>query len=109
MTEEKWKDIIHKIKEEFEVETHKKEDLKGGGVSDFIIFKSPRGRIKLEWVQKPKVLDVKTLYTRRAGTSARKIDYVTSKDEMVQYIKAYLWNEEEDEWKETDDQSLMSL
>ncbi|MDD5071578.1 MAG: hypothetical protein PHQ42_02460 [Patescibacteria group bacterium] len=103
MTEEKWENIKGQIKDSFKVEDEGCEhsDERGGVDIDFIIFTGPLGRMKLEFVTKPVVLDKKTTYSRRIG-SETKVDYVYSEDEKTSRLTAYKWDEGRDDWVEID-------
>ena len=98
MTEEKWKDITGKILDDFKVLEHKKEDLDPGpGQIEYIIFNGPTGKIKLERIVKPAVLEKRGLGSKRIG-SMTKVEYIYSDTERVDIFKAYKW--ENDEWIE---------
>lgn len=101
MTEEKWKMIIGNVKDNFEVEDEGSEhiDDEGGVDVEYIIFQGPLGRMRLEFVTKPVVLDKKTTYSRRIG-SETKIDYVYSETEKTSNMTAYKWDENDDNWVE---------
>ncbi|MBD3247966.1 hypothetical protein GF382_01590 [Candidatus Falkowbacteria bacterium] len=101
MTSEKWKQILGNILDNFEVEEHEEEhiDEMGGIDLEYVIFKSPLGRVKLEYEEKPVVLDKKTTYSHRAG-SETSVEYVYSETEKSQRMKAYKWDEAGDEWEE---------
>jgi len=103
MTPDRWKQIKGNIKDNFEVEdeglTHL--DDEGGIDIDFIIFTGPLGRMRLEFVSKPVILDKKTTYTRRIG-SETKVDYVYSDEEKSHKLIVYKWSEDEDEWVEAE-------
>ena len=108
MNQEKWLDLKLDIKEKFGIKDEKKEEMELGQKEDgtkfmeekeIVEFESPLGRIKLEKITKPKVLDKKTLYSRRAGSNIE-VEYVYSPDETVCQFKAYKWNGEKDEWDE---------
>jgi len=103
MSPEKWENTINNIKDNFEVEEHGKryEDEMGGTDIEFIIFKGPLGRMKLEFISKPVVLDKKTTYSRRIGADT-KVDYVYSEDEKSYKLKAHKWDEGSGEWMEMD-------
>ncbi len=49
--------------------------------------------------QKPRLKEKQYHYSHRAGDSARG-EYKFSEDELVYTLKAYKWDEVEDEWKE---------
>jgi len=101
MTVEKWKDIVGKIKDSFVVEDEGDEhfDERGGVDIEFIIFEGPLGRMRLEFVSKPVVIDKKTIYSNRIG-SETKVDYIYSADERTTKLAAYKWNEDQDDWVE---------
>jgi len=103
MRPEKWKDIIGNIKDSFQVEdegsTHL--DDEGGIDIEYIVFKGPLGRMRLEYITKPVVLDKKTTYSKRIG-SETKVDYVYSEDEKANILNAYKWDEDKEDWVEMD-------
>lgn len=103
MTNEKWQNILGNIKDNFKYENEFKErlDEEGGIDIESIEFQSPMGRIRLEHITKPVVLDRKTTYSKRIG-SETKIDYIYSPDEKVQKLIAYRWDEGQDNWAEID-------
>jgi len=101
MNQEKWENLINDIKDKFEVEEHNNKhfDEMGGTDIEFIIFKSPLGRVKLEHIIKPVVLDKKTNYSQRIG-SETSVEYVYSEDEKTSRLIAYKWDDHEDDWVE---------
>ena len=103
MSPEKWEKIKGQIEDNFKAEEHgeRHEDDMGGIDIEFIIFKGPLGRIKLEYISKPVVLDKKTTYSNRIGSNT-KVDYVYSDTEKSYKMKAYKWDEEQDDWVEMD-------
>ena len=107
MTPEKWENLIDSIKDKFEVEEHKTEhlDKHGGTDIEFIIFKGPLGRMKIEFITKPLVLDKKTTYSRRIGSETN-IEYIYSEDEKTHKLMAYKWNDSQNDWVEIDPNSF---
>ncbi len=103
MQPEKWNNLIGDIKDKFKVEEDGKEHLDEGGGTDieYIVFKSPLGRIKLEFVVKPLVLDKKTTYSKRIGSETT-VEYVYSPNEKTCKLTAYKWDERKNEWMEVD-------
>ena len=101
MTQEKWQEIIGKIKDNFPVEETEKIHLdeEGGVDFEYIIFKGPLGRTKLEFIVKPVVLDKKTKYSNRVGQQTV-VEYVYSPDELSRKLKAYKWDEAINDWLE---------
>ena len=77
MQPEKWTIIKGNIKDNFKIEDEGSEhiDDEGGIDIEYIVFQSPLGKIRLEYITKPIVLDRKTTYSKRIG-SETKIDYV---------------------------------
>ncbi len=103
MTREKWKDIIGNIKDNFNVldEGNEHIDEEGGIDIEYIEFEGPLGKIRLEYVCKPVILDKKTIYSRRIG-SETKVEYVYG-DEKTCRLMAYKWDDDSDEWIEMDE------
>ena len=98
---EKWKNILGNIKDKFEVQDEGKLHLdeEGGIDIEYIEFQGPLGRMRLEHITKPIILDKKTTYSKRIG-SETKIDYVYSEEEKSQKMNAYKWDEAQDDWIE---------
>jgi len=114
MNPEHWEDIIGKIKDKFSDATHTKEDFvieennlgeKIIGEQERIEFVSPVGKIRLEKIRKPMVLDKRVLYSKRIGSDI-KVDRVYSDKEMVEYINIYRFNETENEWLKLDEHNF---
>ena len=103
MTEEKWVKIINNIKDNFALEDEGEQhiDDEGGVDIKFIVFKGPLGRMRLEYIIKPVILDKKTTYSRRIG-SETKVDYVYSEEDKSHQMIAYKWDEGQDDWLEMD-------
>ncbi|HYE21986.1 MAG TPA: hypothetical protein VD998_00160 [Verrucomicrobiae bacterium] len=106
---DRWEQIKENIRGKFEVEEEGTEDLmmetKDGliksGTAEFLVVKTPMGRIKLTFEKRPVVLDKKFIYSHRAGQSAR-TEYEFSDKEFSYKLKAYQWDDIEEEWKEID-------
>ncbi len=103
MTKERWKEIIGNIKDNFGILEQGEEHIEDeGGVDiEFVEFNGPLGRMRLEFIEKPLVLDKKTIYSRRIG-SETKVDYVYSDTEKSQKMSAYKWDDEQNDWMEID-------
>ena len=93
------------IKDQFEVEDEGKEDLEDApnGTVEFIIFNGPLGKIKLEYIVKPVILDKKTIGSRRIGSETT-VEYIYSEDEFSNTFKAYQL--EDGEWKEMEKEGM---
>lgn len=101
MQPEKWQNIVGMVKDQFKVEDEGEEsiaDIPNSKVL-FIIFQGPMGKMRLEYITKPVILDKKTIGSRRIG-SETKVEYVYSDTEMSQIFKAYKWDGDEEEWVE---------
>jgi len=91
----------------FEIEDEGSEHIdEDGGIDiEYIVFQSPLGKIRLEHIAKPIVLDRKTTYSKRIG-SETKVDYIYSETERSYQLDAYKWNEKTDAWEEIDGSSF---
>ena len=100
MAPEKWEEIKGNIKDNFELEDEGSLHLdeEGGVDIEFVVFQGPLGRMRLEFVSRPIVLDKKTTYSKRIG-SETKVDYVYSKERSHQLV-AYKWDDSQDDWIE---------
>lgn len=101
MQPEKWQEIVGKIKDNFKVEESGREHLRdeGGGEIEYIVFNGPLGRLKLEFISRPVILDKKTKYSKRIGSSTV-VDYVYSQEEKIHKLKVYKWDEALNDWQE---------
>lgn len=104
-----WEEIKFQIEEKFGIDNCRTEEEEIDRTSDgevikakkeIIEFTGPLGKIKVERITKPRVIDKKTLYTRRIGGKVA-VDYVYSDEETVSQIKFYKKNES-GEWQEID-------
>lgn len=100
---DRWKDILADINDRWTVEDQGvlKSEEYGGQSTEYIIFNSPVGKMKLEFISKPKVLDKKTTYANRIGSEVT-IDYVYSPTELVHTFFAYKWSEADQAWQPID-------
>jgi hypothetical protein len=107
--DEKWEALKEELHRKFKVEDEHFEDLimdtADGpivqGKAEVIIFPTPIGRVKLVRESRPVVLDKKMFYSHQQGKAAR-TEYVLSDSEFSYKIKAYKWDDYNDEWKEID-------
>lgn len=108
--DEKWEKLIFLVEEHCRVIERKAEDFEVSrtntgqsimGQREFLEFESPLGKMKLERVIKPKVLDKKVLATKRIGGRVA-VDYIYSPEEFVSEIKVYRWDDKEGLWQEID-------
>jgi len=103
MTKERWREILDKIKSNFKILDEGQDEIEdeGGVFVDFIEFEGPLGRIRLEFISKPLVIDKKTNYSRRSGSETQ-VSYIYSETERSEKIVAYKWNNANSSWEEMD-------
>lgn len=107
MQQNKWEEITSNIKDNFEIIDERKEDILSKkdddqkqiiGAKEIIVFNSPNmGRIKLEYIVKPVVLDKKEHYTKRTSTHST-TEYILSDTEFTRRMEAFRWDEANNEW-----------
>jgi len=109
MTQEKWENLIIYIQEQFEVLEHEREEImEGGGSREHISFTGPMGKIKLEREIKPLVTGRKVLSSRRPGSAVSE-EFEYSDSEKVDKLKAYRWNDGNEDWLEIDANQISNL
>ena len=104
MIQEKWQQLIGRIKDDFSVLSHEQKDGEYEGESvEEIIFQGLAGEMKLSRAVKPRVVGEKTKYSNRIGSSTG-IEKIYSDTETVDTVK--LWREQNGEWIEVDVKAL---
>ena len=100
MHEDRYNDIKQKIKSSFEIidERTEKDDQRREEI-EITEFISPLGKLKVEWITRPKVLDKKTFYSNRIGSDV-KVDIVYAEDEFTHTFKVYKEDEVTGDWQE---------
>lgn len=101
MTREKWLETLEKIKRQFGVATEYKEPLgeEIPGEKWVVEFQAgAAGKIRMEWVEKPRLKEVKTIYSNRIG-SATKMENIYEENEKTNYLNVFKWSERDDEWE----------
>src|SRR3989344_3244067 len=109
MDTDRWEQIKENIRDKFKVTEEGTEDLTvptsegdvKSGQLEFLVAATPLGKIKLAFESRPVVLDKKFIYSHRAGQAGR-TEYQFSDTEFSHKIKAYKWDEDNEEWKEID-------
>jgi hypothetical protein len=109
MTREKWEIVKSKILDTFNVSDKGQEhfDEEGGVDVDFLEFTSPLGKIRLELIEKPIVLDKKTIYSHRGGSDTG-VEYIYSPTERSTRLTAYKWSDDEDDWIEIEAKNFLN-
>ena len=109
MNIDRWEEIRNSVKKNFGLLEEGREDLfvdtaegrQKNGDAEFVVFKSPLGRTKLELLKKPRLEEEKYHFSHRQGDAAR-VEYKHSDTEFVYALKAYKWDDIDEEWKEID-------
>lgn len=102
MNDDKWKDVLAKISENFEIENQETRELseeEGLGEIEIVEFDGPLGKMRLERTTQPLVLDRKSIGSKRIG-SDKVIQYTYSDTEKVHRFKAYKWDDAQNDWEE---------
>jgi hypothetical protein len=100
MTDDKWELLLEQIQRKFGIEARtQNEPAEEGGVREVVVFRSPGGKMKLERVSRPLVLDKKVHYSKRMG-SGRNVEYVYSPNEKTHRERLFRWTGTE--WSEID-------
>ncbi|MFA6170993.1 MAG: hypothetical protein WCW77_04025 [Patescibacteria group bacterium] len=103
MLPDRWKDILGNIKDNFKVEEEGayRVDEEGGIDVEFIVFNGPLGKMRLEFISKPVVLDKKVSFSNRIGSQSE-VKYIYSEDEKSHKLMISKWDEGQDDWVEVD-------
>jgi len=98
MLQEKWEEIVDRIKTNFKVLSHEKIPLDPVGESEILEFIGLAGKLKLVRNVRPKLESKKILAHRRV--EGAQIENVYSKTETVDEIYMYEWDDEAEDWRE---------
>jgi hypothetical protein len=90
MNDEKWGEILDRVKEKFQVVDEGKTELEQipNTTVEFIVFDSPMGRLRLEWITKPRVIDKKTFGGSKYGAGTG-VEYIYSDTEQTKLYKHF--------------------
>lgn len=99
MRPDQWIDTRDRIKEQCVVIDEGEaplEDVPNGHVA-FVVFESPVGRVRLEYVTKPRTLGERAVTSRRIG-GATAIEKIYDTEDMVQFLRAFRWDPDTLTW-----------
>jgi hypothetical protein len=100
MTYERWQALRESLKGKFKVSAEGAEELEPGpGHVEFLECATPMGQIRLELEVRPRVLEKKTYYSKRAGSSTT-VEYKYDENEHTLTLKAYRLDSGSGEWVE---------
>jgi hypothetical protein len=106
MQPDRWLEIKQELKQKFELEDEYSEELDHGS-QEVVEFVSPMGRVKLCFVQKPKVLDKKTTYSNRIGSGVS-VEYVYDLENSTYHLDVWLWSEGNQQWEKLANQNAFN-
>lgn len=102
MHQSKWERLVDQIDRMFGFVEHTNEDYPDRHMSvETVVFDGASGRMKLERVLRPVILDKKTTFTKRIGSEVG-VEYVYSDTEFVDTVKLYRWDRLASQWKQID-------
>ncbi|MFA5029586.1 MAG: hypothetical protein WC518_02415 [Patescibacteria group bacterium] len=110
MSPEKWQQIKGQVQDLFkdaEILEAKLAEPEMGN-KETLLFTGPLGKMKIEYITRPVILDKKTIGSRRIGSDTT-VEYIYSNDEFSHTLKAYKWDEAQDDWLEIDLKESFSL
>ncbi len=110
MNDEKWGDILDLIEQKFGVLEKNEEEIPIG--DDFeddkarekvesVIFNGPLGKMKVQRITRPVILDKKVHYSKRIGAKTE-VEITFSEEEFTQKIKVFKWDDIDREWVEVE-------
>jgi hypothetical protein len=102
LNDERWDELLYKIGLKSGPLDRKVETVDEGRTTvETVLFETPMGKMKLQRVSRPVVVEKKMRYSRRIGGSASP-EYVYSDTDKSYRVALYRWNEEESAWDEID-------
>ena len=102
MNIDKWNQLKGQLQDAFkdvEIKVEPPED--GSGEKEIVLFTGSLGKMKLEYITRPVVVDKVTHGSRRIGSQTA-VEYIYSDSEFFHQLKAYKWDDTVDEWVEID-------
>lgn len=107
MNDERWEELIYKISTKaghLERDVQTQDD--GRTTVETVVFDVGAGKMKLQRVSRPIVVDKKMRYSKRIGGDVTP-EYVYSETEKTHRVTFYRWNEDESAWEEVDFRKAM--
>ena len=101
MQPDKWEQTKFQLKENFPSLEFIKTSLPEPQVGEVesAIFTGPMGKMKLNYITRPVILDKKMHGSRRIGSRAE-VEYIYSDSEFSHQFKAYKWDDNLSDWQE---------
>ncbi len=102
MNDERWEELIYKISMKADPMERSMETQDDGLTTvDTVLFDVGMGKMKLQRVSKPIVIDKKMHYSKRIGGDVQQ-EYIYSETEKSHKVTLHRWSEEESAWQEID-------
>ncbi len=103
MTPEKWINTKNDIKDKFPTKNEGElfVDEEGGIEIEYIEFEGPIGKMRLEFISKPVIIDKKTNFSKRIGSETN-VNYIYSTEDKSHKLVVYKWSDYESDWEEVE-------
>lgn len=109
MNKERWGDIKQMVEDKFDVAEQGTEELSSGpGAVEFLEFTGPLGRVRLEFIARPVVLEEKAFRARRATSDVR-IERTYSDDEESHSLRVLRYDDGAGDWVELNAEAAAAL
>ncbi len=106
MTYERWENLVQTIRDKFGISAQGKEELDPGpGHVEYLVCSTPVGEVRLELEVKPRVLEKKTYYSKRAG-AATTVEYKYDPDAHTLTLHALRKDPGTGDWVELSTEAL---
>jgi hypothetical protein len=100
MTYERWQTLKGSLKDKFPQFTEGTEELDPGpGHYEFLECTTPMGQVRLELEVRPRILEKKTYFNKRAG-SGTVVEYKYDENEHTLTLKAFRFDQASGDWVE---------
>lgn len=109
----KWEQLVFLAEEKFGIDNQFSKDFvvsensrgeKVMGKREIVEFSGPLGKMRLEKITRPRVIDKKVLSTKRIGSKVA-VDYIYSSEDPVMELKIYKQSGD-GEWEEVSPESM---
>ncbi len=106
MNDQRWEEVLRRLDKLFgDLEFDEIEDEETHAVTESVVWTGPQGRMKLDRVTRPLVVDKKMHYSGRIGGGTH-VEYVYSKTETTSRVRLFRWNDTSNDWEEVDANEL---
>lgn len=107
MKDERWEEVVEKIKAAFPEHEHEHETLLDGkGFLDAYIFDGSLGRIKLARTKRPRIVGEKGIGSKRIGADTT-IEKVYDENDIVDFVTVYRFDDNVQDWVQLEDDSIL--